>query len=236
MTKLLPLYDLAINDSLTIDEYIKQCTELILHCYNPITASEFELETKLPIYMRYCYNHLISLPNLKYDRNNILYVCTTLKRCIYPAHLYDKLMMLVIAPRNDVHMIFESALICVLAKCMTIKQTLRPKLDDDIINNPKDYNKFITIFGNFKTQLTITFNENPDNIMLLWKYYWTLYVAMPYLYNYMKNTGHILKLLPRLVEANNIEYSWGGKSSTAINIRTHMWEYLKNNYKDGLLH
>jgi len=106
------------------------------------------------------------------------------------------------------HMIFEAALIACLGRHPSNGSLLT---EDTMIFR----NKYASSYDFSKASFA--------ELELFWKYYVTIRIAAPLL-RQRENQGHSLKLIPRLVEAKNVEYQVGGKSSLAVKFRVRIYE------------
>jgi hypothetical protein len=121
--------------------------------------------------------------------------------------------------RHHRNMIFEAALIAVLA---------RHPSNHALLGESTDF---------FRVQYSQHFdfsNATDMEFKMFYRYYWTMRVAAPVLY-ISRDRGHSLRLLPRLVEAKNVDYVYGGKSSAAIKFRIKVftieldrWRYMSH--------
>jgi hypothetical protein len=127
--------------------------------------------------------------------------------------------------RHHRNMIFEAALIAVFA---------RHPSNHGLLSESTDF---------FRNQYSLhyDFSKASDlEFQMFFRYYWTMRVAAP-LFFISKNQGHSLRLLPRLVEAKNVDYQYGGKSSQAVKFRIKIftveldrWRYYTHGFNVSL--
>jgi hypothetical protein len=123
--------------------------------------------------------------------------------------------------RHHRNMIFEAALIAVLA---------RHSSNDALRSESPDF---------FRAQYSQHYDLNQATeleFQMFFRYYWTMRVAAP-LFFISKNQGHSLRLLPRLVEAKNVDYQYGGESSQGVKFRIKIftveldrWRYYTHGF------
>jgi hypothetical protein len=123
--------------------------------------------------------------------------------------------------RHHRNMIFEAALIAVFAR--------HPSNHGLLSESPDNFRGHYAQHYDFSKASDLEFK-------MFFRYYWTMRVAAP-LFFISKNQGHSLRLLPRLVEAKNVDYQYGGKSSKAVKFRIKIftveldrWRYYTHGF------
>jgi hypothetical protein len=98
--------------------------------------------------------------------------------------------------RHHRNMIFEGALIAVLA---------RHPSNQGLLNiSPEFFGA--QYYSQHYDLRDATYTDS--EFKMFFRYYWTMRVAAPLFTSTSKNQGHALRLLPRLVEATNVEYQY----------------------------
>jgi hypothetical protein len=233
------LFDIVRDWPKNVDSFIKVLTHFLVLCFPGVDEkdrlSDMKIDITLPLYIKLCIEY-IEVQRIT-ERNvrrtyiflfflshvivtidfQVLHMVKNIKEGVLDQANVAKDRVRLVKPLDHCSMIFEAALIAVLARHPSNLYLLDESPES--VFRPKFYAVYYR-----------QGDKKGDDFQMFFRYYWAMRVAAP-LFFISKNTGLSLRLLPRLVEAKNVEYQYGGKSSASVKFRIAIFTVVMNNLK-----